>query len=66
MIGARRNHGIEAEILEQELIDIALVKMELSNGEDKAAKKVLRTIDSYNELIRKARLNKEKNGYIKW
>ncbi|MGG4434467.1 hypothetical protein AAXE64_07895 [Priestia megaterium] len=66
MISARRIRGIEVELLEQELTDAALLKMELSNGEDKAAKKVLKIIDSYNELIRKAKLNKEKNGYIKW
>ncbi|WP_182006300.1 hypothetical protein [Priestia aryabhattai] len=66
MISARKIRTIEAEIIEQELIDIALVKMELSNGNDKVAKKVLKTIDSYNELIRKAKLNKEQNGYIKW
>ncbi|MMZ71564.1 hypothetical protein D1872_350050 [compost metagenome] len=53
-------------MLEQELIDIAMVKMELSNGEDKVAKKILKTIDSYNELIRKAKRNREQNGYIKW
>jgi hypothetical protein len=66
MLSARRVHGIQAEILEQELVEIALVRMEISNGEDKEAKKILRIIDSYNELIRKTRLNKEKNGYIKW
>ncbi|MFK7678687.1 hypothetical protein ACI3ER_11655 [Bacillus sp. Wb] len=66
MISSKRIRSIEVEILEQELTDAALLKMELSNGEDKAAKKVLRIIDSYNELIRKAKLNKEQNGYIKW
>jgi len=62
----RKVYGIQAEMLEQELIEGALVKMELSNGNDKVAKKVLKTIDSYNDLIRKAAKNKEINGYIKW
>ncbi|MFA1509939.1 hypothetical protein ACDN41_11985 [Priestia aryabhattai] len=62
----RKVYGIQAEMIEQDLVEIALLKMELSNGEDKTARKILKLIKDYNDLIQDAEKRKEKNGHITW
>jgi len=61
-----RIYGLYAEQLEQEIVEYALVKMEISNGEDKSARKALKIIENYHKLLRDADKVKEKHGRVRW
>ncbi|WP_025909299.1 hypothetical protein [Priestia flexa] len=62
----RRIYGFYEELLEKELMEYSLMKLELSNGDDKNAKRVIKTIQNYNRLIDEANRMKAEHGCIKW
>ena len=52
--------------LKDQLMDYALLKHELSNGEDKKARQIIKAIQTYDKMMKEAWEEKEKHGNFRW
>ncbi|MGG0308297.1 hypothetical protein ABEY43_07215 [Priestia megaterium] len=56
----------EITVVRQELLEYAFLKHELSNGEDREARRVIKAIQTYDKIIKDAYKMKIEKGHIRW